>query len=182
MARSGWEIRTRATVGAEPASVAAWYTARDRWDEQVRGVRDRGASDLSEREWEADGRRVRELTWTCNHGKPGSLRFETVLGDQGVLIPTERGFQVWREQATRSHRSNGRELLINYQSVFEFRGFRNARGSLVDLTEVSAVHNQVVAGGPWWEKYLPPVALRRQHQRQADEVARRCEAELTADG
>ena len=180
MARSGWEIRTRATVGAEPAKVAAWYTAKERWNEQVRTVGERGASDLQEREWEADGKRFRELSWTCNHRKPGSLHFETVLGPQGVLLPAERGFQVVREQVTRSHRSDGRELLITYQSVFEFNGFRNARGSLVDLTEVVAVHQQLTVGGPWWEKYLPPVTSRRQHQRQADEVARRCEAELTA--
>ena len=180
MARSGWEIRTRAIVDAEPAAVAAWYTAKERWDEQVSAVRDRGASDLAEREWEADGKRHRELNWTCNHGKPGSLRFETVLGPRGVLIPTDRGFEVSRVQATQSHRSDGGQLLITYRSVFEFKGLRNARGNLVDLTEVTAVHHQFVVGGPWFEKYLPPVSSRRQHQRLADDIARRCEAELAA--
>ncbi|HET7523014.1 MAG TPA: hypothetical protein VFJ79_02605, partial [Acidimicrobiales bacterium] len=171
MARNGWEIRTRAIVEAEPAAVAAWYTAKERWDEQVRAVSDRGASELTEREWEADGKRHRELSWTCNHGKPGSLRFETLLGPQGVLLPTDRGFEVRREQATQSHRSDGRRLLITSRSVFEFKGLRNARGAFVDLTEVTAVHQQLVVGGPWFEKYLPPVSSRRQHQRQADEVA-----------
>lgn len=180
MARDGWEIRTRSIVEAETAAVAGWYAAKERWDEQVATVRDRGVSELTEREWEADGKRHRELSWTCNHGKPGSLHFETVLGPQGVLLPTDRGFEVRREQVTQSHRVDGRQLRVTYRSVFEFRGLRNARGALVDLTEVVAAHQQVVVGGPWFERYLPPVNQRRQHQRQADEIARRCEAELAA--
>ena len=163
---------------ANPAAVGAWYIASDRWDEQVSSIRGQGVSDLNERAWEADGKLVRELTWTCRHGHPGLLRFATVQGPSGVLLPIAKGFQVQREQISHSHSQTGRQVVIDYQSVFEFRGFEDLAGSLANLTEIVAVHRQVVTGGPWWESVLPPITARLQTEKRAKESASRCESEL----
>lgn len=165
---------------AHPSPVAKWFTAPQRWNETVDSIRKQdGVSDLNEQTWEGNGLRIRELRWTCRHGRQGSLRLETVLGPDGVLLPVENGFEVRREQITRTHRQRAREVEVSYTSVFEFRGFPTLTGSLADLTEVVAVHRQLVTGGPWWERVLPPVTARRRTEKRAKEVARRCEAELT---
>ena len=166
---------------AHPASVAEWYTAAARWDEQVTSIREQGVSDLSDRTWEASGKRVREMTWTCRHGRPGLLRFETEMGAEGVLLPMEQGFGVRRKQLTFTHRQFGRDLVVEIESDFEFRGFPDSSASLARLTEIVALHRQKVTGGPWWEQVLPPITARLHAEMRAKEAARRCESEL-ADG
>lgn len=173
MAVSNWTSHYEATIRADVDSVLAWWTSPQRRDDQRAHFESLDVQNFSYEESSTAEARLTEMSWTTSEGLFVSLRIEFPHGQDGNIEHAVDGGSILRSRTSQQRRwPGGRQESSSTSNVTEFRQAQPG------TTQLRLTTTRQKAGAWSWERYMPPIAERRQQRQHLRQMVAQCEHDL----